>query len=35
MSRSFLEQIEGITVLEDGNLKYHFYKGRTERWQRV
>ena len=29
------EQIEGITVLEDGNLKYHFYKGRTERWQRV
>ena len=29
------EQIEGITVLEDGNLEYHFYKGRTERWQRV
>lgn len=31
----FSEQIEGITVLEDGNLEYHFYKGRTERWQRV
>ena len=31
----FSEQIEGITVLEDGNLEYHFYRGRTERWQRV
>lgn len=33
--QSFAEQIEGITVLEDGSLEYHFYEGRTEKWQRV
>ena len=31
----FSEQIECISVLEDGDLEYHFYEGRTERWQRV
>lgn len=31
----FAEQIEGITVLDDGSLEYHFYEGRTEKWQRV
>ena len=31
----FSEQIECITVLEGGGLEYHFYEGRTERWQRV
>jgi hypothetical protein len=33
--KAFAEQIEGITVLEDGSLEYHFYEGRTEKWQRV
>lgn len=31
----FVEQIEDITVLGDGSLKYHFYEGRTETWRRV
>ena len=31
----FAEQIEGITVTKDGSLEYHFYEGRTEKWQRV
>lgn len=33
--QAFSEQIEGITVTQDGSLEYHFYEGRTERWQRV
>lgn len=33
--QSFAEQIEGITVLDDGSLEYHFYEGRTEKWQKV
>ena len=31
----FETEIEGITVLEDGSLTFHFYGGRTETWQRV
>ena len=31
----FTEQIESITVLEDGSLEYHFHEGRTEKWQKV
>ena len=31
----FEAEIEGITVLEDGSLTFHFYGGRTETWQRV
>ena len=22
-------------LLEDGSLEYHFYEGRTERWQKI
>nr|DAY88182.1 MAG TPA: hypothetical protein [Caudoviricetes sp.] len=33
--QGFAEQIEDITVLDDGSLEYHFYEGRTEKWQRV
>lgn len=31
---AFEQQIEKITVLEDGSLEYKFYEGRTEIWQR-
>ncbi len=31
----FMEQINYITVLEDGSLEYHFYDGRSKRWQRT
>ena len=31
----FDRQVEKITVLEDGSLEYHFYEGRTERWQKI
>jgi hypothetical protein len=33
--QTFSEQIEGITVLDDGSLEYKFHEGRTEKWQRV
>lgn len=29
--QAFTEQIEGITVTQDGSLEYHFYEGRTEK----
>lgn len=31
----FEKQIEGITVLEDGSLEYHFREGRTAVWQKA
>ena len=31
----FEKRVEGITVLEDGSLEFHFREGRTERWQRA
>lgn len=33
--QAFSEQIEGITVLDDGSLEYRFNEGRTGKWQRV
>ena len=30
----FETQVEGITVLKDGSMEFHFKEGRTERWQR-
>lgn len=31
----FDRQVKKITVLEDGSLEYHFYEGRTKRWQKI
>ena len=30
----FEKRVEGITVLEDGSMEFHFKEGRIERWQR-
>ncbi len=33
--KTFTEQIDSVTVLEDGSLEYHFYDGRLKGWQRT